>query len=247
MIPPVVSFNLNQSQKKPINIIVDNCFYSRTGLIELFKKSGSPCDNICFSNINEFIHWRECNNERIASLLICFHDRTAAIPEEIAHFLIKSTDALKVNRSDIVLISDAISSLRNICIFKLKVHNLLNNRDKMDVLSLQLKQFVNFGIIDSVTVKSGIKQYSTKSSRNPGALSPGEMFAITNLLTGVGIKHSSRLYSGHYKTLYNQRISAIKKLGMRNIHDIIKYRHLIGETYLKDYCIVSSGYHESLC
>lgn len=232
---------------KPVNIIIDECFHSRMGMISLYEQAGTPFEIIGFSSVMEFISWRECHHNRICSLIIYIHDRLVSVPDQMAQFLVTGIEKNNISKRNVIVVCDVLNNFMHLCTNKLNIYNLLDGLDSLYLLRLQLKEYVDTGCINPLFVKRCFLQKKNRYAKTTGDLSPAEIFAISNVLTGRGVKETSKFYKGHFKTLYNQRMSAIKKLGMHSVQDVIKYRHLIDALYLEDNTVVNADYLEVLC
>ena len=241
--------NTSQLTEYSANIIIDECFYSRAALLSLLKSPVSPLNSYAFKNANEFIKWRASYTGKINSLIIHIHDQMNMMNEEIVHFFVKDIGALKLDSSKIIVVSDAIAKLELIFAKEFNIINFLDGRGGMDILKLQIKECVEVHKTGAITVpkfKKSLHSAPVRRLRTRG-LSPAELIAVTNVFTGKGVKESSKDYRGHYKTLYNQRMSAIRKLGMHTVQDLIKYRHLISALYLTENCVVKNNYSDIFC
>ena len=213
--------------EQPVTVVIDECLYSRKGLVAVLENAQPAVKIIDFAGAEQFCVWREQHHQPVNMLIIYFHDRIRAVPQKMVDFLIDDIDKLNIAKKSIVIVTDAPDNLMHICARKLNVYNFINGRGTLPLLTLQLKEFIEKGTLVS-TVPEGchfhtVRRYSLYSCE----LSPAEIFAISAVLTGKAIKESSKSYSRHYKTLYSQKMSAIKKLGMHTDRDLIKYRHLI--------------------
>lgn len=232
---------------KPVNIIIDDCFFSRSAITALYQQAGTPFDIIGLTDIHDFYRWRHEHSNRINSMMISIHDRTSSISEALATFLVADLNTVGIAKSDVVLIVDALNHFMSISVRKLKIFNLLCGFDSLRNISSQLREFVIKGTINPSFVTRCMMNSTRQQRKNAGELSPAESLAISSVLTGKGVKEFSKTYHGHYKTLYNQRLSAIKKLGMGSIHDIIKYRYFIDALYLTEAAMLPGSYHEFYC
>lgn len=232
-----LSHNLSGSgqlrHEKPVNIVIDECCYSRIAMTSLLRTAGSTSDTIEFSRVTEFSQWRSQNQQYISCLIIHIHDRSTTIPHEIVEFLVEKIDFLNVMRSNVIIMSRCINHLTYICVRKLKIVNLLNESNNIESTVAQLKNFIKTGATNEVFMNRCLFLLPRMALKKRNELSPAEVRAIENVLTGQGIFEVCQESRGHYKTLYNQRSTAIKKLGMNKVQDLIKYRHLIGFLYFK--------------
>lgn len=240
---------INQPYDSAVNIIIDECCYSRAAMTSILK-SPVPALRCCvFEDVNEFITWRESFAGEINSIIIHIHDQMNMMRAEIVRFLVEDIERLKLDSHKVIIVSDAISKLKSIFVKELNIVHFVDGRSDIEILKLQLKDYVGQCKGSSKTPFTAKRTLHPAHRRNYRArsLSPAELIAVTNVFTGRGVKESSKEYSGHYKTLYNQRMSAIRKLGMHTVQDLIKYRHLISALYLIENVAVKNHFSDAYC
>lgn len=227
--------DINPLIEPSVNIIIDECYYSKVALVSLVECSSPSLKVVSFSNVDEFTEWNERNDSEINMVLIHIHDR---MNEQLVRFLVEDIKRFKINNHKIIIMSDAISKLKVIFTNKLNIIHFLDDQSDIAQLKTHLKFHIGHCVAKlCVSSLKGNKEITRRHSKRD--LSPAERSAVTHVYTGKGIKERKSSYCGHYKTLYNQRLSAIRKLGLSNVQDLIKYRHLISAVYL----IENNAYH----
>lgn len=240
----IIPAHQERAPERIFNVIIDECVYSRMGMAALYRDAGTPFEIIEFSDIASFIRWRKYHTNRISSLLIHFHDRITMIDEEATQFIVNGGEKHNLPKNDIIIVSDALSHIMHLFIHKLGLFNLLDGRDSLDTLQFQLKEYIDNGNINTLPIKRCKPRAKRKFGKETGNLSSAEVIVISYLLIGLGVKETSKVYNGSYKTLYNQRMSAIKKLGMCSIQDVIKYRYFISALYLNESLAFNNDYQD---
>ncbi|MES0267320.1 hypothetical protein [Citrobacter sedlakii] len=241
--------NTKQAIESSVNIVIDESFFSRSAILSLVKRSSSSMESFDFSDVHQFISWRQKNRYNIHSLIIHIHDLMHTMHEKIVHFLVNDINKLDIDSHKVIVVSDAVLKLKPLFMKELNIINFVDGRDEIDIISVQLKGYIEPSV--NISDITSIKRHKIYYSQNLGSLlkslSPAELIAVTNVYTGYSVKESSKNYNGHYKTLYNQRMSAIRKLGMHTVQDLIKYRHLISALYPVHNGVANNYFVDSYC
>ncbi|WP_313080946.1 hypothetical protein [Atlantibacter sp.] len=225
--------NTNQLIESSVNIVIDESFCSRGAILSLVRSSSAKMQVFGFADVHQFIDWRQQNACNIHTVTIHIHDLMHTMHEQIVQFLVNDINKLSINSHKIIIVSDAVAKLKPLFMNELNIFNFVDGRTEIDMIASQLKEYIepSATITNKATVKRNAIYFSHGLRYRVKNLSPAELIAVANVYVGCSVKESSKNYSGNYKTLYNQRMSAIRKLGMHTVLDLIKYRHLISAIY----------------
>jgi len=210
-----------------VNVIIDECYYSRVGIEFLLKQAGSELDVVSFPDVRSFAVWYQYAMEKIDTIVIYVHDRYYTIDDKMASFLVFDLDYYEILKCDVIFISDDLPHITHLCAVKLQLFNLVNGRGPIAVIKERLRNFVKLGTAEPLFYRKCQNYFSSGSNKSKYELSRAEVAEIDNILNGRTIQASCELSSRAYKTHAIQRGSALKKMGMRTVQDLIKYKYLV--------------------
>lgn len=212
------------SQK--ICVVIDECVFSRSALETLMAAASAQCATISFHCFADFLLWRRSATEDIALLVINLYDYRQLSDEGFVDVLMFHREAWLIHQTPVLfLYSRTAPHLLCYATRMLGCSMVDKNRPVRDIAR---RLFVM--LHDEHGAEPG------NASRQMGEatlflrldrLTSKEVRALQITLDENDITYWAKALGISVKTLYSQRASALRKLGINRSSDIVRYKGLI--------------------